>query len=135
LTAIWKKGDEVLDINTLMFFDRMPQSLPLYEAFATRLHSELDHVTVRIQKTQISFSNKYNFAFVSLPIRKMKGRPDVYMIVSFGLGYRVDDPRIEAATEPYPNRWTHHIIVQKESEIDDQLMGWIKQAYAFSLYK
>lgn len=107
----------------------------MYEAFAARLHSELDHVTVKIQKTQISFSNKYNFAFVSLPIRKMKGRPDVYMIVSFGLGYRAEDQRIEAATEPYPNRWTHHVIVQKESEIDDQLMGWIREAYAFSLIK
>jgi predicted transport protein len=118
-----------------MFFDRMPKALTLYEAFAARLRSELDHVTVKVQKTQISFSNKYNFAFISLPIRKMKGRPDVYMIVSFGLGYQMEDKRIAAATEPYPNRWTHHIIIQNISEIDDQLMGWIKQAYAFSLYK
>jgi hypothetical protein len=131
----YKKGDEALDVDTLMFFDRMPQALPLYEAFALRLRSELDHVTVKVQKTQISFSNKYNFAFVSLPIRKMKGRPGVYMIVSFGLGYQAEGQRIEVATEPYPNRWTHHVIVQRESEIDDQLMGWIKQAYAFSLNK
>jgi hypothetical protein len=41
----------------------------------------------------------------------------------------------EAAPEPYPNRWTHHVIVQNESDINDQLMGWIKQAYAFSLNK
>lgn len=124
-----------MDTGVLMFFDRMPKALPLYETFENKLRSEFNNVTIKIQKTQISFSNKYNFAFVSLPIRKMKSRPDVYIIVSFGLGYQVEDQRIEVATEPYPNRWTHHIIVQKESEMDDQLMGWIKQAYAFSLYK
>jgi hypothetical protein len=87
-----------------MFFDKMPKALPLYEAFVARLLSEFDNVTIKVQNTQISFSNKYNFTFVSLPIRRMKGRPDVYMIVSFGLGYQVEDQRKEIATEPYPNR-------------------------------
>lgn len=124
-----------MDADVWMFFDKMPQALPLYEAFVSKLCSELDDVTIRVQKTQISFSNKHNFAFVSLPIRKIKGRPDVYIIVSFGLDHQVVDPRIEVATEPYPNRWTHHVIVQSESEMDEQLMDWIKQAYVFSLYK
>lgn len=124
-----------MDTDVLMFFDKMPQALPLYEAFVNKLRSEFNHVTIKIQKSQISFSNKHNFAFVWLPVRKMKGRPDVYIVVSFGLGYQVEDQRIVEATEPYPNRWTHHIIVQRESEIDDQLIGWIKQAYAFSLNK
>jgi hypothetical protein len=124
-----------VDADTLIFFDKMPQALPLYDAFVGKLCSELDNVTIKVQKTQISFSNRYNFAFVSLPVRKVKGRPDVYIIVSFGLSYRIKDPRIEEATEPYPNRWTHHVIIQSEGEIDEQLMGWIRQAYSFSLIK
>ncbi|MFR6217731.1 MAG: DUF5655 domain-containing protein [Enterocloster bolteae] len=42
---------------------------------------------------------------------------------------------MEAATEPYPNRWTHHVIVQSADEIDDKLMGWIREAYEFALVK
>ena len=124
-----------MDTNVLKFFDKMPQAIPLYEAFVNKLCSELKDVTIKVQKSQISFSNNHNFAFVWLPIRKMKGRPDVYIVVSFGLDYQKKDSRIEEATEPYPNRWTHHVIIQCVSDIDQQLMEWIKQAYSFALNK
>ena len=33
------------------------------------------------------------------------------LVVSFGLGRREPSPRIGAAVEPYPGRWTHHAAV------------------------
>lgn len=117
-----QEDNKSLDADVLMFFDKLPQALPLYEAFSNKIFSKLGDVTVKIQKSQISFSNKHNFAFVWLPIRKIKGRPDVYIVVSFGLDHQVNDPRIVEATEPYKNRWTHHVIIQSENEVDEQLM-------------
>ena len=123
-------GDE------LFFFNEKPAALPLYEAFAQRLFSEVDNVTVKVHKTQISFSNKYNFAFVSfLPVRKAKERPKVYITISFGLRYKKESPRIDAASEPSPNRWTHHMLISSADEIDDELMEWIKEAAVFSAGK
>ena len=123
-------GDE------LFFFNEKPAALPLYEVFVERLLAEIDNVTVKVQKTQISFSNKYNFAFVSfLPVRKAKERPKTYITVTFGLRYKKESPRIDVSSEPYPNRWTHHMLVSSEEEIDDELMGWIKEAAAFSAGK
>ena len=123
-------GDE------LFFFNEKPAAIPLYEAFAQRLFAEIDDVTVKVQKTQISFSNKYNFAFVSfLPVRKAKERPKTYITVSFGLRYKKESPRIDVASEPYPNRWTHHMLISSEAEINDELMGWIKEAAEFSAGK
>ena len=123
-------GDE------LFFFNEKLAALPLYEAFVHRLFAEIDDVTVKVQKTQISFSNKYNFAFVSfLPVRKAKERPETYITVTFGLHYKKESPRIDAALEPYPNRWTHHMLIASEEEIDDELMGWIKEAAEFSAGK
>ncbi len=123
-------GDE------LFFFNEKPVGLPLYELFAQRLLAKIDNVTVKVQKTQISFSNKHSFAFVSfLPVRKAKGRPKTYITVTFGLQYRKESPRIDAASEPYPNRWTHHILISSVEEIDDELMGWIKEAAEFSAGK
>ena len=46
--------------------------------------------------------------------------------------WRRRSPRIDIATEPYPNRWTHHVVVHKEEEIDEELIGWIKEAAAFA---
>lgn len=122
--------------DILFFFDKHPEALPLYEALEERIRSEIQDVTIKVQKTQIAFANKHNFAFVSfLPARKAKERPDIYITITFGLGYRKESPRIDAATEPYPNRWTHHMLISRVDEVDDELMGWIKEAGAFSAGK
>lgn len=122
--------------DTLFFFDKHPDALPLYELFEQKLLSELGSADIKVQKTQISFSNKHNFAFVSfLPVRKAKERPQTYIVITFGLGHRVESPRIDAATEPYPNRWTHHVLISEPEEIDEELMGWVEEAAAFSAAK
>lgn len=122
--------------DTLFFFDKHPDALPLYELFEQKLLSELGSADIKVQKTQISFSNKHNFAFVSfLPVRKAKERPQTYIVITFGLGHRVESPQIDAATEPYPNRWTHHVLISEPEEIDEELMGWVKEAAAFSAAK
>ena len=122
--------------NVLYFFDGKPEELQLYEAFTEKVFSEVDGVEVKVQKTQIAFSNRRQFAFVSfLPVRKAKERPEVYIVVTFGLGYHVQSPRIDAAVEPYPGRWTHHVLISGTGEIDDELMGWVKEAAVFSAGK
>ena len=122
--------------DVFFFFDQKPHALSLYEAFAGRVRSEIGEVNVKVQKTQISFSNKHNFAFVSfLPVRKAKDRPSEYIVVSFGLAYKKESPRIDVATEPYPNRWTHHVLLSSPDEIDDELLSWIKEAADFSAMK
>lgn len=35
------------------------------------------------------------------------------------------------ATEPYPDRWTHHVLIPEQSEIDDELMEWIRGPVSF----
>ena len=131
-----KQSGYMISCDELFFFDEKPAAVPLYEAFAKRLLAEIDNVTVKVQKTQISFSNKYNFAFVSLlPVRRVKARPETWITVTFGLSYKKESPRIDAASEPYPNRWTHHMLISSADEIDDELMEWIKETAAFSAGK
>ena len=126
----------MISSDELFFFNEKPAALPLYEAFAARLLSEIGNVTVKVQKTQISFSNRHNFAFVSfLPARKAKDRPKTYITVTFGLRSKKESPRIDAASEPYPNRWTHHMLIASTEEFDGELMGWIKEAAEFSASK
>lgn len=57
------------------------------------------------------------------------------MVVTVGLARKVESPRVAIATEPYPGRWTHHIVVSSLGEIDGELMGWIKEAAAFAAAK
>ncbi len=119
--------------DELMFFNTMPGALPLYEALRQKLLAEFPDATLKAQKSQITFKARYGFAFVSL--RRMKGCPEVFMIVSFGLSHRLSSPRVAVAVEPYPNRWTHHVIVSEEGQLDDELMGWLREAHDFALTK
>ncbi|WP_343224108.1 hypothetical protein [Pseudoflavonifractor capillosus] len=34
--------------------------------------------------------------------------------------------------EPYPNRWTHHVLLTR---LDETVMGWVEEAYQFSMEK
>ena len=122
-----------MNADILFFFREHMDALPLYERLEALILREIPNVRVKVSKTQISFSDRCGFAYVSFnPSRKAKDRPPVWMTVTFGLGYRLDAPRIDAATEPYPNRWTHHVTVGCEEEIDAELMGWIREAAAYS---
>lgn len=124
-----------MDDVTSEFFRKMPETHTLYNVFAKCVRKKFSDVQIQIQKSQISFSNKHQFAFVWLPVRKIINRPDVYIIVSFGLSHRLVSPRIVEATEPYPNRWTHHLIIQSPNEIDAELMDWIKEVHDFAAIK
>lgn len=121
--------------DELLYFDKMPQMLPLYQTLRQRLDSAYPEMTVKITKTQISFRSRYVFAMASLPWRRVKGWPAEYLLVSFGLSYQKVSPRIAQSVEAYPNRWTHHVIVERAEEIDAELLGWIDEAYQFSIVK
>ena len=122
-----------MDEQVLLFFDKTPDTLPLYAELEKRILAEFPDTRIKVQKTQISFYNRHLFACVSFArVRKKTERPDSYIVVTFGLNRRVDSPRIDIATEPYPNRWTHHVLISDLSEIDDELMGWIREAAEFS---
>lgn len=108
-------------------------SLDFYEAFESSVREEIKDVRTKVQKTQISFYNRHLFACVSFArIRRKKDCPPNYIVITFGLNYKSESPRIEAVSEPYPNRWTHHALISGPGEIDEELMGWIKEAAAFS---
>ena len=119
--------------DILFFFDKHPDALPLYQALEDRILAEIGDVAVKVQKTQISFVNRHSFAFVSfLPARRAKDRPEVYITVTLGLHRRLDSLRVDKVSEPYPGRWTHHLLIASPTEIDSELMAWIREAADFA---
>ena len=122
-----------LDADTLMFFDQHLDALPLYFAFEALLFETFPVVKRRVQKTQITFFNQHVFTCVSFARVKRKAElPTGYMVITLGLPIPLDSERVAVKTEPYPGRWTHHIVVSKKEELDEELLSWIKAAYAFA---
>lgn len=123
---------EYYDQDVLRFFDGKPRQQALYETLFTRLEENFPGASVKVQKSQISFYGRHLFAAASLPVRRRKEWPRDCILVTFGLGMRVVHDRIAVAVEPYPNRWTHHVVVAGEDEVDNRLMDWLRAAWDFS---
>lgn len=117
--------------DIMLFFAGRTDALELYEDLVGQLKDALPEFSVKVQKTQLSFYNRRMFAMASLPRRKSERG----LTVSFGLGYRLDSPRVAVATEPYPNRWTHHVAVAEAAQLDEELLGWLREAYDFAYAK
>ena len=120
-----------MTMDELFFFDGKPEELALYETLLDRIKT-LGAFTAIAHKTQISLKNRRVFACVSvfrvLPKRLL---PAHYLVLTLGLPDPLDSPRIAAKTEAQPGRWTHHIVLAGASELDAELLEWIRRAYAF----
>ncbi len=121
------------DADTLLFFAPHPEALPTYLAFEELLYDTFPVVNRRVQKTQITFYNRHVFACVSFArVRRKAELPEGYLVITLGLPEPLDSARVAVKTEAYPGRWTHHIVVSRPEELDEELLGWIREAYDFA---
>lgn len=117
------------------FFEGKAQERELYEALFARMEQAFPDASVKVQKSQISFYHKHLFAAVSLPLRRRKNWPERCIVVTIGLARPLESPRAAVKVEPYPGRWTNHVLLARGEEIDEELLGWLREAYDFALAK
>lgn len=123
-----------MDTETILFFEGHQAALPLHKTLVQKLKKHVPDAEIRVQKTQISFYRKHFFGCVSfLPVRKP--RPECFLTLTFGLGYALGHPRVDQTTEPYPGRYTHHIMLTGTEDADEELMNWLTEAAAFAATK
>ena len=122
--------------DPLLFFDRHSGLYPLYERLEALLLARFPETRVRVQKTQISFSNRHMYACVSfLRPRKKAELPPSCFTLTLGLPHPLTSARAAAQTEPYPGRWTVHLVLSEMEELDVELFGWLEEAYTFAASK
>jgi hypothetical protein len=113
------------------FFALRPEVLPLFAAIE-KLIKSLGTVEMNITKSQISFGTRYKFAWLWLPRDWDKRHSENCLVLTFGLNHHLEDERIVQAVNPYPNRWTHHIIIRDTADLDQAVLKWLREAYDFS---
>lgn len=121
------------DMEALAFFQGHREAFALYRAFEELLLRTFPNVEKRVLKTQISFCGARLFACVSFARVKRKAElPAGYMVITLGLPGPLESDRVAVRVEARPNRWTHHIVVSRPEELDEELFSWIREAYAFA---
>ena len=115
------------------FFAGKPVAWGLYEALKKELVWRYPEMEVRVAKTQVSFFDRLMFGCVSFTrVRRKAEMPTQFLTLTLGLPEPVDSPRIAVKCEPYPGRWTHHIVLASADEIDAELLAWIDRAHQFA---
>jgi hypothetical protein len=121
--------DSLITPDVMFFFDGHAGALPLYGALAERLLSEYPATKIQVRKTQIGFHDGRLYCCASLtPVRRRAERPEPFLTVTFSLDAPEPSPRL-ICVPVRPNRFTHHAIIGSASDIDDELLTWLRASH------
>ena len=98
------------------------------------LHSALPEAEERISWSMPTYWKGHNIIHFAASKKHIGLYPGPAAVVQFskGLPYPLESERVAVKTEPYPGRWTTHIVIGKMSDLDEELFAWVVQAYEFS---
>ena len=123
--------DEMTNKEIEAFFAGKPEAKALFMAVERKIQV-IGPAIIKVSKTQISFATRTQFAWVWMPLPTDRKRPLHSLVLSFGCGRRIVHDQIVEAIEPYPGRWTHHVIIAEDADLTSAVDAWIREAYRFS---
>ena len=86
----------------------------------------LGTVEVRTSKSQVAFRGKRGFAFLWLPGQYL-ATPTTEVVLSIALGRQDPSTRFKQVVHPAPAHWMHHLEVHDVGDIDDEVVGWLRE--------
>lgn len=90
--------------------------------------AELGGADVTASRSQVAVRRQRGFAYLWLPGQYLR-RPRVEVVLSVVLGRADDSPRWKEVVHPSPRHWVHHLEVGDAGELDDEVRGWLAEAY------
>lgn len=123
--------DEMTNKEIEAFFAGKPEAKALFMAVERKIQV-IGPAIIKVSKTQISFATRTQFAWVWMPLPTDRKRPLHSLVLSIGCGRRIVHDQIVEAIEPYPGRWTHHVIIAEDADLTSAVDAWIREAYRFS---
>ncbi len=107
---------------------------PLFEGKAPQLRATFDHLVkqleqfgeIKVAPKQTSIHLEKNSGFAGVHPRK------TYFNLEFRTDYKIDHPRITRVQQLSARRFEHTVKLENESDVDVQLLAWLKDAYELS---
>ncbi len=118
-------AEAALDPESL--FARHPAAYEAYRVVHAMLES-VGPVDVRTTRTQVAFRRRRGFAYLWLPVAWAR-QPSVEVVLSIALGRLDDSTRWKQVAHPARDIWMHHLEVCASSDLDDEVHGWLREAY------
>ena len=116
------------------YFEREPRAEGLFYALI-RACAAMGDPSFDVQKSDIALGSPRHYGYAWLPVHPGADRPPVYLVLTLRLKRRIDSPRVVQIVEPYPGRYAHHLILSAPAQLDQEFLGWVREAKADSLEK
>ena len=108
-------------VQTDAFFAGKPQAWAAFDALYAQLCGHYPDTQVRVMKTCIVLEDSKPYCYISFPPKKsMDG-----LLVTISFRQRIDHPRIYMVVPVSKKRFTVHIHLQNEEQIDEELLALI----------
>lgn len=82
----------------------------------------------RVGKSQIAFRRRRSFAAVWMPSQYLGGET-APLVLTIYLPVRDPSPRWKEVVEPAAGRFTHHLELRRASDVDAEVLRWLRQAW------
>ncbi|MDR6416013.1 DUF5655 domain-containing protein [Pseudarthrobacter sulfonivorans] len=107
-------------------FHDSPEGLDLCLA-AQDFITGMVEATVRTTISQVAFRHRRAFAWVWNPRQHLKTA--VPAVLSIALPRQLHSARVKDVVHTAPGTWMHHLELYGVSELDDEIAGWIAEAF------
>ncbi|HZW43881.1 MAG TPA: DUF5655 domain-containing protein [Dermatophilaceae bacterium] len=114
-------------MNPEEFFAGHDLALAVFEKVRSVVEQQ-GQVEIRTSKSQVAFRRRRGFAYLWLPGQYL-ARPDAEVVLSVALGRPDDSPRFKEVVHPAAAHWMHHLEINDWDEIDDEVTGWLREAF------
>ena len=83
---------------------------------------------LRVARTQVGWARRRGFVFLWSPARWLgvRGAP---LVLTVYLPLRLESARFKEVVEVRAGLWGHHLELRETGEVDDEVLGWVRQAY------
>jgi hypothetical protein len=122
--------NENTEIKIVDFFKGRPKAFKLFQKLRKVIEKE-SSTKITVTKTQISFGEAYKYIWVWLPQMWITKRPDSSITLTIATGKKLNHNRITESVSPKKGFWTHHILINHQNEIDNELGDLIQASYQF----
>ena len=108
------------------YFEGRPVALAVFRRVEETCRG-LGALTIEVSRSQVAFRRKHPFAYLWLPGLYLR-RPGATVVLTIAVGRQIDSPRFKEVVHPSPKHWIHHLEVNHPADIDEEVVGWLREA-------
>jgi hypothetical protein len=109
------------------YFAGRDESRAIFDGLRRKIEA-LGASNMRVTKSQVAFRRRRAFAWAWIPDVYLHGR-HAPLVLTVSFSRRESSPRWKEIVQPAAGHFTHHLELHSLSAIDDEVRGWLRQAW------